>query len=459
MKNYFIIGASAAGLTAALELRKLDPLANITCITQEADLPYNKCFLVDYLAKEIPQEKLYLRNKEYLKLNKINILYNTQVTSIIADYQELLVKNLKINLNNNLKYNKLLIATGSSPFKLNIKDINKYNNIFNFHTLEDTLNLNNYIIENKPKKAIIVGAGLTGLEVADSLWRRGLSVDIVDINKNILNNILDPKTASLLEDTILAKNNNLINKSIKFYLGYKLLELNNNLNINSLNKANTAILENLKNNKNINLNTDLIILAIGVKANLININNSNQASTLDNNTFSNIDNLENLSKSIKPEFSLINNQIKVDSYLKTNINNIWAAGDVICALDQLSGKYIASRSWPDAIQQGRIAARNIFGRQEKYSGLAPFIRSHFFGLDFVSGGSNLPEINISEKTVKKVSKFYQISGTTKILAKKFNFSNSSSFLRETRDQEGALSSFDIWGEVGLSGKLRRELLS
>ena len=118
--KYLIIGSSAAGLTAALELRKLDPSAQITSLTSESEQPYNKCFLVDYLAGEQDLAAVYLYTPEFLAQQKIEILYNSLVIEIRPEAQQVQLVSGEL-----LSYDKLLIATGARAWVPQISGLDK----------------------------------------------------------------------------------------------------------------------------------------------------------------------------------------------------------------------------------------------------------------------------------------------------------------------------------------------
>ncbi len=357
--KYLIIGTSAAGLTAALELRKLDPGAPITCLTSEAEQPYNKCFLVDYLAGEQVLDNLYLYTPEFLVQQKITILYNSLVIEIKPESQTIqLVSGELIN------YSKLLIATGARAW---VPQISGLDNLLaqelalNFYSLQDTLKLQTKLTNNNLKHVTIIGAGLTGLECADALWRRGLKVTVIDQNSQILNRVLDLKSAQFLQQKIIAVGTEVI-------LGTQVL---------AVAQANNSKIKLILSSQ-AEIYTDLIILATGVQANSIKI--------------------------VGEQLNLIKQQIQVNQFFETNLPNIWAAGDAILVRDLLTDELRANRTWPDAILHGRLAARSMFADKlsapELNLSLVPYIgqlayyKSHMFNLDLVICGnlSNLQNI-------------------------------------------------------------------
>ena len=431
--KYLLIGSSAAGLTAALELRKLAPDAQIICITSESEPPYNKCFLVDYLAGEQGLEGVYLCTPEFLAQQKIEILYHSTVTEIRPKAQQ-----IQLVSGDLISYDQLLIATGARAWTPPIPGIDQLlvqNLALNFYNLQDTLklisklSLNNKI--NLPENSAqnssqdshnithvtIIGAGLTGLECADALWRRGLKVTVIDQSSQILNQVLDQATAQFLQQKI-------INSGVELILGAQVLAVaqsgdnfadtnHNNSEVfgareNSLDSAKSSF-SAAKNFSNIKLklssqteiSTDLIILATGVQANNI--------------------------KVIGEQLNLIKQQIQVNQFFETNLPNIWAAGDAILVRDLVTGEFKANRTWPDAVLHGRLAARSMFaastGLSEQlvqrvpYLGQLAYYKSQLFNLDLVVCGNtnNLPKIyqadshNFAENQPSWASFYYNVT--------------------------------------------------
>ena len=480
--KYLIIGTSAAGLTAALELRKLDPNAQITCLTSESEPPYNKCFLVDYLAGERVLDTVYLYTPEFLAQQKIEILYNSTVTEIRAEIQEIQLISGAL-----IAYDKLLIATGARawvPPILGIAELLAQELALNFYNLQDTIKLMAKLdteldlvigtqagkvldplvpveqtgellkLANNIKHVTVIGAGLTGLECADALWRRGLKVTVIDQSSQILNQVLDQDSAQFLQQKIIASGTELV-------LGIQVLEatelitsknnlkiLKNNLKVGELREfpSNSKIKITLSSQAEIF--TDLIILATGVQANTIKI--------------------------IGAQLNLIKQQIQVDQYFATNLPNIWAAGDAILVRDLVTGELRANRTWPDAILQGRLAARSMFAVKVvsfqgfklsklsislpeqpagstvnlvPYSGQLAYYKSHMFNLDLVVCG-NLNNINKNNNN--------SATGSMKIGAE-VNCANQASWASYNYNLTEQLQGFILIGDISQGAKLRRQI--
>ena len=346
MNKYVIIGSSAVAIGAVQRLLKLDTKGQITVISKEQEAPYNKCFLVDYLANSKKAEQVYTKPLEFFKENNINLILGQEVVSIDSK-----AKKIKLNSGQHIDFDKLLLSMGSSPYKLNLPGCSAPG-IFEFHTLEDTLNLKNYIKQNKAKSAIVVGAGLTGLECADALWQLGLEITIVERGPKLLARCLNDSAGQFLKKHI----NSL---GVKVLLSAEVKEI-----ILEKNKAAGVALAD-----NVRIKADLIVLAPGVRP--------------------------NFELAQYAGLALHNNFVVVNGYLQTSNQDIFAAGDLICIKDLVSEQIVPSCMWQDAMLQGAFAANNMVASIQAisidqlkiYSGSMIIAQTHVFGKDIASCGS------------------------------------------------------------------------
>ena len=191
-KNYVIIGTSAAGVAAAMRLCELDEKANIVCVSDEKELPHNKCFIADVLARELDYERLFtLSQKKADELN-ISLLLGVRATRI--DPQ---AHSITLSTGKTLNYDKLLLATGTRAYTPAIQGIQS-NGVFTFHNLNDLHKIEQYAAQKHVKRAVVLGAGINGLEVADALRESGVHVAIVDHGERVMARQIDVQGAELL---------------------------------------------------------------------------------------------------------------------------------------------------------------------------------------------------------------------------------------------------------------------
>ena len=338
VKKYVIIGTSAAGIAAARTLRNLDKEANIICYSDEPEQPYNKCFLADYVHQQKTEQEVLTLTVEQAAALNIDLRLGMRVIQIVSDN-----KTLMLSDGNQETYDALLIATGTSPIMPSIQGVAQYTNVFAFHSLRDANLLNDFIIKKQPQRAVVIGAGLSGLEVADALCARNVQVTMIESGPQLLARHVPPAGADVIERMM-------ISHGVRIYKNLKVAE------ISGLDQTAQAVMLS----DGTVLLTDLIVFAVGLKQNI------------------------ELAKDIQLQMSL--EGILVDEYLRTSQPDIYAAGDVIAVQDQLSGRMLASCTWPDAMQQGMHAAHAIAGKPKAYPGASIVTTSAFFGLKLFNCG-------------------------------------------------------------------------
>ena len=337
--KYVIIGTSAAGMSAAQTLRRLDKNGSILCISDEKESPYNKCLLVDYLAGVKKESDIYTLSSDGAAQKNIALLRGVRVQKINREKKQLICSN-----GANINYDKLFLGMGTRPIIPFIMQKNMCDGAFTFHTLRDTHKIMQYIKNNHVNHAVIIGAGLSGLECADALIRCGIKVTIIEKNKQIVSRHVDKKGAVYISDR-MKKNGILLHlmQSVKSFI--------------TKNKRVVAV----QLDDNTEIIADIIICAAGSQP------NSEIAQ--------------------KAGLRTINGLVLVDEYMCTNDANIYAVGDLIAIKDKITGAFVPSCTWPDAIQQGIIAGHTMAGKKRKYPGTTPIIHTTFFGISFFAAGA------------------------------------------------------------------------
>ncbi|MBN2881370.1 FAD-dependent oxidoreductase [Candidatus Woesearchaeota archaeon] len=298
-----IIGSGASGLTCASELRKNDKKIDITILSKNSELPYSPCSLPYVVSKETTFEKITTFDLSFFENNKIKLLLNSDVESINRDKKE--VYFMSENKGHRLKYDFLVIASGSNSYVPNIKGLNeiKFNK---FYTKTDASQIINET--KKAKQFVIIGGGLIGIELGTSLLKLKKDVTIVEGYKTILSSILDDDFSKKVEES-------LTNNGLKIITDAK---------IESVNKK-EIILQNSK------IPYDSLIVSCG---------------SIKNKQIAEIANIQ------------YENGITVDDELRTNDKYIFACGD--CA--QIKNHALLATN---AIKQGKIVALNILGNTKK----------------------------------------------------------------------------------------------
>lgn len=320
-----IIGGVAAGATTAARLRRLKKDIEIVIYERGNYISYANCGLPYYIGNVIKNRDALLLNNPKLMKDRFNIdvYVNHEVLAILKDSKELVVFNKEKGIEEKVSYDKLIIATGSSPIVPNIPGINN-SRIVSLWTVPDTDTIKSLIKVNNVKKALVIGGGFIGIEMLENLANLGIEVSLVEKSNQILGN-LDKEMAKVLEE-------HLKTNGVKLVLGKGALAFRN------VGEGLEVSLDD-----NTKLITDLVILAIGVKPNSMLASN---AGILTNNK----------------------GGIIVDSKLRTSENDIYALGDVATVKNFVSNLEVMIPLAGPANKQGRILADILGGLDKEYKG-------------------------------------------------------------------------------------------
>ncbi|MBE6741030.1 MAG: NAD(P)/FAD-dependent oxidoreductase [Ruminococcaceae bacterium] len=336
MMKYLIIGASAAGLACAEQIRKEDKSGAITVLTKEHYLPYSRPSISYYLKGVVGEKDMLLRKPSYYKANGIEIITDAEVKEINPE-----AKTVKAGRKTH-SYDKLCLCTGSKPFVPPMKNVIGKENALTFLDLESTKAVK--AKANSSTKAVVIGAGLIGMKAAEGLSKICKSVDVVELSPRILPSILDAKSSKGVKKYIEE------NGHIKFHLGDTVTEAKS-----SGRKITSVVLKSGK-----ELKCDLLILAVGVR----------------------------------PETALAENAglevdrgIIVDSKtMQTSDKSIYSAGDCTVCVDMLDGSKKIIALWVNAVQQGKIAGAQMAGKNETLGGSYAVNAIDFYGLRICTCG-------------------------------------------------------------------------
>jgi NAD(P)H-nitrite reductase large subunit len=315
--QYVIIGASAAGMAAAEAIRKLDSQGSIIVLSEEQDMPYFRPMLPFMISgkKKFP-EMILIGQGPYQGAN-IDVRINSRVEALNTAGQKVYIKN-----GEELPYDKLLIATGSLP---NIpSDIGglESEGVFVLRTIADARAITHRA--ETVRHAVMLGGGLLNLKAAFALLERGLDVTLIVKSPDVHSKLMEP------DDTVLIRN--ALNKA-----GMKLMTGSNVTQILSDSGGVIGVL--LESGKEIPC--QMVCIGKGIRANI-----------------------EFLDKS----GILLDQGVVVDKFTRSNIQNVFAAGDVAVTFDQITGERIITGLWTNAAEMGSCTGRNMAGRPSAYSG-------------------------------------------------------------------------------------------
>jgi NADPH-dependent 2,4-dienoyl-CoA reductase/sulfur reductase-like enzyme/nitrite reductase/ring-hydroxylating ferredoxin subunit len=320
-ERFVIVGGGAAGFAAAQMLRLRGFVGSITMLSNDTAAPVDRPNLSkDYLAGTAPEDWLPLRGDDWYAENRIDLRLGVDVTAI--DPQ---AKRVSLADGGALTYDKLLLATGAEPVKLDIPGAGQKH----VHTLRSLADSRAIIDQAKTaKRAVVIGASFIGLEVAASLRTRELEVHVVAPEKRPLERVFGTQFAdfvrTLHED-----------HGVHFHLENSVTAIG----------ADTVTLKSGG-----TLAADLVVMGVGVRPRL----------------------------ALAEKAGLrIDKGLAVNTYLETSAPDVFAAGDIARWPDPISGSNIRVEHWVVAERQGQVAARNMLGDRVPYRAVPFFWSQHY----------------------------------------------------------------------------------
>ena len=327
-KKIVIIGGTACGPKAAARARRCDQQAQITLVEQGANLSVATCGLPYYVSGVIDSRQgLLQRGAEFFKrVMNIDVLTRTKAVAIDRKNHRVEVLNLGTNQTSAIEYDKLVLATGRLPAIPDLKG-RDLSGVFTLAKIEEAQAIRELVSARRMKKAVIIGAGLIGLEMAESLTAQGLEVSVVEALDWPIPTLLDFEVAAYLEK-------HLWEKGVKLFLGQKIVSFEGDEN-GRVKKAIT---------KKTELEADLALLAIGVKPNA------------------------KLAREAGLEIGATGG-IAVNQHLQTSDPDIYAGGDCVENVNLVTGQKILAPLGSTANKHGRVIGTNITGGDESFPGV------------------------------------------------------------------------------------------
>lgn len=358
MARYIIIGGVAGGMSAATRLRRLDEKAEIIVLERGEFVSYANCGLPYYIGGTITDKSaLTLQTPSSLKTRfNIDVRVFCEAISIDAKTKTVQVRDLKTGSEYSENYDKLVLSPGAEPLRPAITGIENPK-IFTLRTVPDTYRIHEFIEQEKPGSAVVIGGGYIGIEMAENLLHKGLEVTLIEAMPQVLN-IFDPEMAEIVAE-------HMKKKGIKIMTGQSAV---------SFKEIGPMLEISLSGGERIE--TGMAILSIGVKPDL----------------------------RLAQEAGLQTDKgIMVNAFLQTSDPDIYAVGDAIQAHAPILNKSMVIPLAGPANKQGRMAADNIVdGNKKKYPGTLGASVLKAFDLTAASVGvaaKTLERENIAYETV------------------------------------------------------------
>jgi CoA-dependent NAD(P)H sulfur oxidoreductase len=360
-----VIGGVAAGMSAASSYKRIKPEVEVVVLEKDYFISYGACSLPYYISDDVKDfnQLISLTPNVATKERGIQVLTRHEVLGIHTGTHKVHVKNLDKEEEMEFSYDRLVIATGGLPIKPPLPGID-LQHVYTIRTLTDGIEIKKYIDEwslfhvcvgspeciyinqfgtgKRQMKAIIVGGGYIGMEMCESLHKRGLDVTVIEKMDRVLGN-MDKSITGIVEEKITAE-------------GVKLLK---GISVEGF-SGKDGIVTRVLTDKG-EFDADLVLLVIGARPNT------------------------QLAKDSGIELG-VNGAIRVDEYLRTNVPDLYAAGDCAEATHMVTGKKAYIPLGTTANKQGRIAGENAAGMKNVFDGITGTAVTKVFDLEVARTG-------------------------------------------------------------------------
>jgi len=342
-RRILIVGGVAAGASCAARARRLDESAEIVVFEKGPHVSFANCGLPYHVGDVIRDEKslLLVTPERFKQRFDIDVRVHNEVVEIDAAKRTLRVRHVQTGHEYDEPFDALVLAPGAKPLRPDVPGVD-LPGVFTLRTVPDTRRLREWIDGRRARRAVVVGAGFAGLEVADNLVKRGLAVQVVERDEQVLPP-LDAEMARPVEK-------HLRESGVGLVLGQALARIEQRGEALVVVTSTGAELE-----------ADLVILGLGVR----------------------------------PETSLAERAgvalgplggIRVDTHMRTNVPGIWAAGDAVEDTCFITGRPRLMPLAGPANRQGRIAADDVCGRPAEFRGVQGTVVCGLFGLTVAATG-------------------------------------------------------------------------
>lgn len=338
-----IIGGGAAGISTASNIRRYDEDMEITVITMENQIAYSPCAIPYVLSGEVESfEDIVMHQPEDYLEKDIKVITNAEVFKVINNEKKLKYRlnNRYISIEKEISYDYLVIATGATSFIPHIPGTT-LEGVFKIRTIEDGLKIKKWA-ENS-SKAVVVGAGLIGLETAFGLKKMGLEVTVTEMLPQLIPRSLDSDMSKIIQEYIEKE-------GIRIILDHPLEEIIGKKRVEKAIIGDEVI------------DTDMVIMATGIRP--------------------------QIKLALMAGCEIGRWAILVNEKMQTSVPNIYAVGDCVEVFDAITSQNTQSPLGTTAVRQGKIAAKNIVGVKAEFKAVLNATVSKIGALEFGAVGSS-----------------------------------------------------------------------
>lgn len=371
-----VLGGVAAGTKVAAKLMREDRSNEVIVLNKGANISYAGCGLPYYVGHVIEDEAQLIVNtpEKYEKLTGVKVHIETEAIAVLPEEKKVTAKHVRTGEETVYEYDKLVIAVGASPVKPPIDGVD-LENVFCVRTPEDAMNIRNLIDTGNVKKAVVVGAGYIGLEIAENLKSQGIRPFVLDMVPQILAPGFDKEMADYVEGR-------LTEAGIPVITGVQVTGIEGDGKVEKVLTTKKAY------------KADMLVMSAGIRPNTAFLADTG--------------------------IEMFKGTILTDEYGQTNIPDVYAAGDCAMVHNAVTGKAAWSPMGSTANIAGRLIAQNIMGKNLKYRGVLG------------TAVCKLPGINVGRtgltEAQAKAEGFQAVSVVTVVDDKAHYYAGASSFI-------------------------------
>lgn len=345
-----VLGGVAAGTKAAAKLKREDRACEVTVLTKGKDISYAGCGLPYYVGDVIHEKSELIVNtpEKFAALTGARVKVETEAVAVYPDRHVVEARDLRTGETAEYGYDKLVIATGASPFVPPIQGLD-LKNVFVMRTPDDAIALRAAVEAGEIRKAVVAGGGFIGLEVAENLAAKGVKTTVIDFAPHVLPNFLDPELSEYVE-------NRMAEAGIMPVTGVALEGVEGDGRVEK-------VLTSKRGYK-----ADALVLAIGIRPNTAFLEGAG--------------------------IEMFKGTILTDQYLRTNVPDVYAAGDCAMVANRQTGKAAWSPMGSTANIAGRVLAKDIAGKEIAYPGVLGT------GVAKLPGGLNAGRTGLTETAAR-----------------------------------------------------------
>ena len=320
-----VIGGVAAGTKAAAKCKRENRADEVMVITKSADISYAGCGLPYYVGGSIEDKAELIVNtpQKYQGLTGVEVRTLREATHVDPVAKKVTVKNLENGQEEIYDYDKLIVATGASAVKPPIPGVD-LPGVFPMRAPEDAITMRDYLTQNDVKKAVVIGGGFIGLELAENLVDRGISVTVVEVASQLMPGVLDPEMAGYAK-------RHLQQQGVRVLTGTKAQAILGEGGVTGV-QTESGLLP-----------CGVVALSAGIRPNTAFLNDTGM--------------------------EMFKGTILVDEELRTSVADIYSAGDCAMVKNRLTGKPQWSPMGSSANLEGRTLALDLNGKGKRYPGV------------------------------------------------------------------------------------------